>query len=248
MRESVTEDPDHSGSLYWYRKGGMAALSIPGLVLALSFVGFAALAKESGFSLWQTVFMVGVVWALPGKVVLIAAVSGGAALPAVALAVSLSSVRLMPMVVSIIPEIRTPKTRMWVLYALSHFVAVTSWVIAMHNFRDVPRESRTAFYFGTGSVLLVGTMTVTALVFLAAANMPTSVSAAFFLLTPMYFLTSLWSSARESAGHWAMVLGLALGPAFHYFSPKFALLAAGVLGGIIAYAIHFLRKRAGKWV
>ena len=33
------------------------------------------------------------------------------------------------------------------------------------------------------------------------------ISAALFMLTPIYFLTSLWASARERAGHVAMVLG-----------------------------------------
>jgi hypothetical protein len=58
----------------------------------------------------------------------------------------------------------------------------------------------------------------------------------------MYFLTSLWGSARERAGHVAMVLGLVLGPVFHVLSPRFDLVAAGVLGGGLAYAFHRARR------
>ena len=43
----------------------------------------------------------------------------------------------------------------------------------------------------------------------------------------MYFLTSLWGSARERASHIAMVLGLVLGPVLHRVVPGFDLLAAG---------------------
>ena len=227
----------------YYFRGVLAAFSIPGLILAGAFVGFAGLAREAGLTLAETVFMTGVVWALPGKVVLVGAVLSGASLPAAAFAVALSSVRLMPMVVALMPELRGPRTPKWVFYVLSHFVAITSWVIAMERLRDIPRDLRTSYYLGLGSTLVLGNMAVVAVVFLLADSLPPSVSALLFLLTPMYFLTSLWGSARERAGHVAMVLGLGLGPAFHVIAPKFDLLAAGILGGGFAYAFHCLSRR-----
>jgi hypothetical protein len=60
----------------------------------------------------------------------------------------------------------------------------------------------------------------------------------------MYFLTSLWGSARERAGHVAMILGLGLGPLFHILTPKIDLLAAGLIGGAVAYAWHRARRKA----
>ena len=237
---SVSNNKNH---FHWYRRGARAAFSVPGLVLVMSFIGFAALARETGFSLLETAFMITVIWALPAKVVLIGAVVSGAALPTVALAVALSSVRLMPMTVAMIPEMRGPNTRTWVLYLLSHFIAVTSWVIAMERFPQVPRGRRTSFYFGIGSTLLTLNVLVTAVVYLTAASMPVGVAAAFFFLTPMYFLTSLWSSAREWAGHAALISGLVLGPVFHFVLPQIDLLAAGIVGGLLAYAAHRFRRR-----
>jgi predicted branched-subunit amino acid permease len=241
--DAVSPKPDFSARSRWYLRGSRAAFSIPGLILAFAFVGFAGLAKEAGLTLAQTVFMTGVVWALPGKVVLVGAILSGASLPAAAFAVALSSARLMPMVVALVPEMRAPGTPKWVLYALSHFVAVTSWVLAMERLRGIPRSMRTSWYFGLGSALIAINMIVVAVVFRVADSLPPSVSAALFLLTPMYFLTSLWSSARERAGHVAMVLGLVLGPAFHVLLPQFDLLAAGILGGGGAYALHRLSRR-----
>lgn len=129
------------------------------------------------------------------------------------------------------------------LYVLSHFVAVTSWVIAMERLGGIPRAMRTTWYAGIGSTLVLANMAVVAVVFLIADRLPPAVSAALFLLTPMYFLTSLWGSARERAGHVAMVLGLGLGPFFHVFLPDFDLLAAGLIGGFAAYAFHRLSRR-----
>lgn len=234
------------GRRTWYLRGVQAAVSVPGLILASAFIGFAGLAKESGLTLAQAVFMTGMVWALPAKVVLIGAILSGASLPAAALAVALSSVRLTPMVVALVPELKGSRTPRWVLYLLSHFVAVTSWVLAMEQLRNIPREMRTTYYAGLGSTLVLFNMAVVATVFVVADSMPPMVSAALLLLTPMYFLTSLWGSARERAGHVAMILGLVLGPVFHAAWPGFDLLAAGLCGGGGAYAYHRLsRRRAG---
>jgi predicted branched-subunit amino acid permease len=234
---------DLSGRGRWFLRGARAAFSVPGLILASAFVGFAGLARGAGLTLPETIFMTAVVWALPGKVVLVGAVLSGASLPAAALAVSLSAVRLMPMVVALVPEMRAARTRRWVLYALSHFVAVTSWVLAMERLRRVPREMRTIWYFGLGSTLIVLNMIVVTVVFVVAGELSQPVSALLLMLTPMYFLTSLWGSARETAGRLAMLFGIMLGPAFHLVVPELDLVAAGLLGGLIAYALHRLRLR-----
>jgi predicted branched-subunit amino acid permease len=194
----------------------------------------------------EAVFMTGIVWALPAKVVLVGAVISGASLPAATFAVALSSVRLMPMVVALVPELRGPGTRRWVLYLLSHCVAVTSWVLAMERLPKVPRDMRTTYYAGLGSTLVLVNMAVVALVYLIADDLPPVVMAALFMLTPMYFLTSLWGSARERAGHVAMVLGLVLGPIMHMLAPGFDLLIAGILGGGGAYLIHRWRHPRGQ--
>lgn len=235
-----------SERILWFGRGVRAAFSVPGLILASAFVGFAGLARDAGLTLAQTVFMTGVMWALPGKVVLVGSIIAGNGLLPTGIAVALSSVRLGPMVVALMPELRGPRTPAWVLYALSHFVAVTSWVLAMEQLRYVPRPMRTTYYAGLGGMLLAGTMVVVAIVFLVAARLPSELSAALFFLTPMYFLTSLWGSARERAGHVAMVFGLALGPLFHLLVPDFDLLATGLVAGSAAFVLHILRKRSGR--
>ncbi|HEY5819888.1 MAG TPA: AzlC family ABC transporter permease [Mesorhizobium sp.] len=229
----------------WFISGGRAAFSIPGLILSSAFVGFAGLAKAAGLTLWQTVFMVGVVWALPAKVVLVGAILSGSSVFAAAFAVALSSIRLMPMVVALVPEMRSPRTPKWTLYVLSHFVAVTSWVLAMDRLRHVPRDMRTTYYAGLGGTLVLANMFLTGIVFLLADSFPPMLMAGLLLLTPIYFLTSLWGSARERAGHLAMVFGIVLGPIVHLFAPGFDLLIAGATGGVGAWAIHHARAR--RW-
>jgi predicted branched-subunit amino acid permease len=242
MDDSPHVNGDADRPFPWFLRGMRAGLSVPGLILATAFIGFGSLAREEGFSLAEATFMTISVWALPAVVVLTGAIKSGATIIGAAVVVGLSSVRLMPMVVALVPEMRTPRTRVWVLYLLSHFVAVTSWVMAFQRFPGVPREMRTAFYGGLAAWLMIANVAVVVSVYSLTAKLPPTVSAALLLLTPIYFLTSLWGSARERAGQIAMVLGILLGPILHIAAPGFDLPAAGLVGGALAYAIHRLGR------
>lgn len=225
-------------ALLWFGRGASAAASLPGLILASAFVGFAGLAREAGFSLFESLLMVLSVWALPSMVVLVGAVQAGSGLVAAVVAVSLSAVRLMPMVMVLVPEMRGAKTRRWVPYLLSHFIAVTSWVMSLQRFPNIPRDARTSFYAGLAVMLMAFNVTVVAVVYLALPHVPAPVAAGLIFLTPMYFLTSLWGAAREKAGLAAMAFGVVLGPVLHAVLPQGDILAAGIAGGVFAYAFH----------
>ena len=238
------QSSDVAASLHWFLRGARAGLSTPGLILATAFIGFGSLAREEGFTLAESAFMTVMIWALPAIIVLMGAIKSGATILGAAFVVTLSSVRLMPMVMALVPEMRTPRTRPWVLYLLSHFVAVTSWVMAFQHFPGVPKERRTAFYGGLAAWLLCINLAVVVVVYTIAGDLPPVLSAGLLFLTPIYFLTSLWGSAREQAGHVAMILGIVLGPVCHVVVPSFDLVAAGLIGGGLAYVFHLVRQAA----
>jgi predicted branched-subunit amino acid permease len=222
---------------YWFRQGLLCVFSLPVLILNGAFVGLAGLAREAGVTLLQTQFMVATIWALPSKVVLISGITSHASLLAIFIAVCLSSIRLMPMVVAIVPEMRATRTRRLTLYMLSHFVAVTAWVIALERFKHVPREFRTSFFAGLVCVLLSTNLAVVFITYQIAEAMPPLLSAALVFLTPLYFMFSLWGSAHEKASHYAMIAGLLMTPLFHSFAPQIDILGAGITGGTLAYFI-----------
>src|SRR5690348_6710275 len=72
-----------------------------------TYVGIGALAHDLGFALPFALGTTLLVWAAPNQVILISALGAGMAPLAAAVAVSLSGVRLLPMVVSLLPLIRT---------------------------------------------------------------------------------------------------------------------------------------------
>ncbi len=234
MVESSQSAPENQ-HWHWFRRGLACLLTIPATILMGAFIGFTGLARDAGFTLAQTEFMVFTIWALPSKVVLVGAVLAKSSLLATFAAVCLSSFRLMPMVVVIVPEMKTEKTRKRTLYMLSHFVAVTAWVMAFARFPTVPKNYRTSFFAGLVTVLVGSNMLLAVIVYEVADDMPPLISAALIFITPLYFLFSLWGSARERASHYAMIAGFALTPLFHIFLPQIDILGAGIIGGLLAY-------------
>ena len=236
-------------NLPWFLMGARGIFSRPALILTSAVVGFCGFAYEAGISLEHAVFMTGAVWALPGQFVLIGAMLAGASLPAAALAVALSSMRLMPMVAALVPEIRTKDTPTWLLLAVSHFVAVTAWVFTMERLDRVPREGRVAFFGGFGFTITLVNLTVVAVSYGVISHMPAMVGGALFFLTPIYFLTSIWASARHIEVYFALIIGLVLGPVFHVLDEELGLLYAGLVGGTLAFAMErlvCLYRRSGQ--
>ena len=226
-------------------RGMRGIASLPAIILMSAFVGFCGFAVEAGIPLGETVFMTGAIWALPAKVLLVGSILAGASLPAAFITVALSSIRLMPMVAALIPEIRGPKTPVWLLLLLSHFIAITAWVFTMERVKDVPREHRVTFFAGFAVTLTSANMVLVAIVYSTVAHLPAMIAGALFFLTPIYFLCSIWASARDRASLFGLFIGLGMGPAFHLVTPEYDILAAGLVGGLAAFLIdRALRRRA----
>jgi predicted branched-subunit amino acid permease len=235
---------ENLSDLAWMLRGARAAVSIPAFILTAAFVGYAGLARETGLTLLETLAMTGLVWALPSVVVLTGALSSGMGIIPAAIAVALASVRLMPMTMALMPLIKVPgKTKNWQLLLASHFVAVTAWVYAMKNLPDLPREGRLPFFVGFGGAVSTFVFCMTGAAYLLVERMPDIVAGALFLLTPVYFLCSLWGAARMNADRVAMITGLVLGPLFFVFLPGLDLLWTGLVGGTIAYFASRIVRR-----
>jgi predicted branched-subunit amino acid permease len=179
--------------------------------------------------------------------ILVSSISSGANIAAAFLAVTLSSIRMMPMVAALIPEIRTGETRTWRLLALSHTVAITAWVYAMQRLPDVPRERRVAYCTGLGVTLVLVNTALVGIVYDLVVTFPPVLAGCLFFLTPVYFLASIWASARHRVIHVALVVGLVVGPLATLVAPEFDILIAGLGGGTLAWAIErgWRRREAG---
>lgn len=229
----------------WFVAGVWAAFSLPTVILMGGFVGFASLAREADLSLLQVVLMTVFIWALPSIVVLTSALSTGVGLIAAAIAVALSSIRLMPMAMALMPVLRDGhRTPRWQLLAMSHFVAVTAWVFAMRTLPELPRPARVPYLAGFVCLVNTSVALVTAIAYLLVPQLPEIVAGALVMLTPVYFLLSMLSATRHVSDQLVMGFGLVLGPLFHVWAPGGDLLLSGIVGGSLAYGLaRLLRGR-----
>lgn len=244
---STPPDAEHRTPARWFVAGMAQFFSLPALILMAAFVGFGGLAQASGVTLVQSVAMTGLIWALPSMVVLVGAIKAGTSIVATAIAVALSAVRLMPMTMALVPIVRDEKTPRWVLYVIAHFVAVTAWVFGMTRLPSLPRAGRAAYFTGFATTLTLFNMGVTAVAWWASASLPPVASSALVLLTPLYFIVSLWRAAeRAPTDRLALIIGMAVAPGAHAVSPEFTLLITGFVGGTAAFFLgRALARRAG---
>ena len=233
-------------SIIAFRDGlAAAARSVFLFVVFGTYVGIGALAHDLNFSLPWALGTTLLVWAAPNQVILISALGAGMAPFAAAVAVSLSGVRLLPMVVSLLPLIKTPGVRTRALIVPAHFTAISVWVEGLRLLPGVARARRIAFYNGLGVGLLASASAGTAAGFTLAANLPVLFAAGLLFLTPASFLVSVYASSRLMIDRLALGLGLAVGGALALLNVALDLVWTGIIAGTLAWLVQrFWSRRA----
>ncbi|MEP1207932.1 MAG: AzlC family ABC transporter permease [Rhizobiaceae bacterium] len=242
------QDQSGSSSVYdwsWFAKGLAQLFSLPALILVSAFIGFGGLAREAGITLWQLVFMVPTIWALPSHLILVAGIAAGVPMLAIIPAVALAAIRMMPMTMALIPEIRMPQSKTWHLLAVSNMIAISAWMHTLQKAPEIPRAGRLPFFAGFAGVLMMSTTLAAGLVHQLAASFPVYVMAALYFLTPIYFATSSWNTSRVAAERLALILGFCLGPLFFMVVPQANILFAGLVGGFAAFGFYKFVRRGG---
>jgi len=225
-----------------FRKGVADGAGLPSLVLMASLVGVGGLARDLGYSAWVGVASTLLIWAGPAQVLLFGSLAAGTALPAVALAVCLSSLRFLPMVASILPYLRGPGIGTFRLLLAAHLVAVTAWNQGMRTLPGLPVAERYPYFIGFGLVVMAAATVATFAGHSLIAELPTFLAAAMLFTTPMFFTASLAERAR-GAGDWtAILLGFLIAIPLSFLPSnswlkEFDLLIIGVSAGTIAWFI-----------
>jgi predicted branched-subunit amino acid permease len=216
--------------------------SVLAYVVIGTYVGIGALTHDFGFGLGWAVASTALVWAGPAQVILVSALGAGAAPVEVAIAVSLSSVRLLPMVISLLPLIKQPQTRNRDLLLSAHLTAVSMWIEALRLLPPLPREQRIPFANGLGLSFMLAAQVGGGIGFYLATSLPPLLSAALLFLTPMSFLISTTRNCRLLSDWLALGFGLVLGPLLAFWQVGLDLLWTGIVGGSLAYGIYRLRE------
>ena len=182
----------------------------PAIALGASFIAIGALLKNLGFNIQESIFSTFLTYALPGSLVMAESMLIGASLINIFLAVWLVNSRLFPMTVSIMPLLKHDSQPRWKYYISCHFVAVSSWLIAIFS---------------------------TVLGFYAADFLSKDMIIGLAIVNPVYFMCALIGVMKTIQLSSAIILGAFLGPIFYFFSPEWSVLLGGLVAGSIAYFI-----------
>jgi predicted branched-subunit amino acid permease len=234
-------DPPHCSATAVFFVGFRAAWrSVLAYVVIGTYVGIGALTHDFGFDLGWAVASTALVWAGPAQVILVSALGAGAAPVETALAVGVSSARLLPMVISLLPLIRHPQTPHRALILPAHLTAVTMWIESLRLLPQVPREARIALANGVGLGFMAAAQAGTLIGYYLATSLPPLLSAGLLFLTPISFLISTTRNCRFMSDWLALAFGLVLGPLLAVWQMGLDLLWTGIVAGSLAYGIHRL--------
>ncbi len=121
--------------------GFRAALGAPSVAMAATFLGFGAAVAAAGLGLGWALAAGAVVYGMPGQLILLGGVAGGAPWPAVASAIA-ANARFLPMAVAIAPWLGA---RRWIALP---FIAVTPWAGSMRVLPALPAPERLPWFMG----------------------------------------------------------------------------------------------------
>jgi predicted branched-subunit amino acid permease len=241
MSVPVPESTPPSSASGFLRGFAASGRSVYLYVLFGTFIGIGALGHDFGFSLFWMLLSTVLIWAAPAQVILVSTLST-AALFEVALAVTLSSVRFLPMVAALIPLFNAPGVRQRDLLLPMHLTAISVWVEGMRLLPTRPRGERVAFYNGLGAGLISGALIGGAIGFYLAARLPSLLAATLLFFTPMALLMSTSRNARAMLDRLAFALGLVVGPIVGWLNFGLDLMWTGLIAGSIAYLVHRWRE------
>jgi predicted branched-subunit amino acid permease len=241
MRAPPNDGHQTDQAVFW--RGARDALSLPAWVLGFSILGIGSLARDAGFPAGAAVLSTLVMWAGPAQAIFFASAAAGTSFPVIAFAVTLSSVRLLPMTVAILPLLRRPGQGIATQLAAAHFIAVTMWVEGLRRLPPLPVADRVPYFFGFALACVVTCTTATYIGYFLLGALPLPLAAGLLFLTPIFFSVSLVAGAQSIADWAAMLFGAVLTPLFAILLGKdFDLLAAGLIGGTAGYAAGKTRR------
>jgi predicted branched-subunit amino acid permease len=246
--EKAQPDLIEKTALQSFLKGAATAIGVPVVTIFISMMGVGGLARQIEFPMFASTISTLLVWAGPAQVLFFGGISTGMALPWIALAILFSSLRFMPMTMSLLPLLNDPKRPTWQLLLAAHLVSITTWVEGLRHLPNVARPERLSCYFCSSAMIIgVGTL-ATGIGYLLVSEIPMPLASALLFTTPLYFGLSTIGGVRRIVDALPVVLAAIGTPVATYVLGKdYDLIAAGLTAGFVAYAIdRWLRRRGGS--
>jgi predicted branched-subunit amino acid permease len=228
-----------------FAAGATAAVGLPTVQIFFSLIGIGGLVRDIGYPMLAGALSTVLMWAGPAQVLLFGSIAAGVSLPVIALAVLLSSLRFLPMTITLMPLLNQPQRPWWQLMIAAHLVAITNWVEGLRRLPDVPAPQRYPFFLGFGFAVMASGTVATALGYYLIGALPGVLGAALLFTTPMFFTASIVAPVRSLPDALPILVAVALAPvAPEIVGEDYALLLVGLGGGTLAYLMQRRLQRS----
>jgi predicted branched-subunit amino acid permease len=227
--------PPEASPFAWYVQGLKEGVNLPAFVLFATFVGIGSMMHDSGFSLLWAQLATILIWAGPGQIIITSAMASNETPLLIAFAVSMSSLRLLPMVTSLMPFLRAAKPGRLTLFLCAHLTAISMWTEGFRLLPNTPINRRVQLYLGLGSALLASATLATWVGYAIAGRIPIAFAAGLLFLTPCFFLLTLLVNAKRVPDYLPILAGFVILVVTTPLNTGFELAFAGVGGGTLAY-------------
>jgi predicted branched-subunit amino acid permease len=219
--------------------GARAAVGLPTVTIFFSLVGIGGLVRDIGWPMLAGVLSSVLMWAGPAQVLLFGSLAAGVSLPVIMLAVLLSSLRFLPMTMSIMPLLSSPRRPLWQLLLAAHLIAITNWIEGLRRLPALPESQRYSFFMGFGSAVMLSGAVATGCGYYMVAALPGVLGAALLFTTPIFFTASILAPLRTWPEAMPVIFAVVLAP----FAPllvgeDYALLLIGLGGGTLAWLVQ----------
>lgn len=224
--------------------GARAAVGLPTITIFFSLVGIGGLVRDIGYPMMAGVLSSVLMWAGPAQVLLFGSLATGVALPVIMLAVLLSSLRFLPMTMSIMPLLSHPRRPLWQLLLAAHLIAITNWIEGLRRLPALPEAERYPFFLGFGSTVMLSGAIATGIGYYMVAALPGVLGAAMLFTTPIFFTASIIAPIMTWSEALPVIIAVLLAPlAPLLVGEDYALLLIGLGGGTLAF---LLQRSLGK--
>jgi predicted branched-subunit amino acid permease len=200
-------------------------------------IGFGTLASEASVPMLHALIIMAGLWSMPGLIAFVDLYNSGIGILALVIATGIANVRVLPVTIATIPEIRTSQKVKPAHFFYAQFNSVNAY-LGLLNVKQKIEDRRllTQYFVGfcMGTVFL-GSVGVTVGMTLAGSVSPEILRILIFV-TSLYILLLAASSRRPS-----ILLSIAAGglvvPYAQTLSADWGVVVGGVLAGTIAYFI-----------
>ena len=221
------------------------ALGVPFIILFGSFVSFGTLARHSDFPLTAALFSTATQWSLPGQLVMVEMHSLGINVLTIVIAIAVANARFTLMAASFMPFLKPALNGNWSVLLVVHLLSTFSWAAGRRVFPGLSPRERLTYFLTYALICITGAILGTLFGYVVTTSLPQTVKLGLLFINPLYF-AFVFADVRERYNILALVLGAILGPAFHIISPEWGIIAAGVVGGLLAFVILGRSQAQGK--